>query len=252
MSGVEVRRVAGTDELAAAAAEEVTARLVAAVAARGRASLVLAGGATPRPLYRLLAEPDRQGRLPWASVEVFFGDERAVRPDETGSNFAAAHEDLLALLDPPPAAVHRMRGELPPVRAAADYESELTAALGRPPRFDLVLLGLGADGHTASLFPGDEAGEECVLPGQLVAAATAPAPPRRRVTLTYEALAGAAEIVFLVAGAGKAAAVAAALSGDAALPAARVRSREGRVVWLLDAAAAGGLGAGVPAPGEGA
>ncbi|HEX2254601.1 MAG TPA: 6-phosphogluconolactonase [Thermoanaerobaculia bacterium] len=262
-------RVFPTPEaLANAAAAMVAGILREAIAARGRASLVLAGGSTPRPVYRRLAGrgpgdvsagtslpgDGRRGggagadgsaatffAVDWRRVEVFYGDERAVPPDDPASNHRMARETLLDHVPVPGEAVHRVRGELGPEEAAAAYERELVAALGEAPRFDLVLLGLGGDGHTASLFPGDVAGEDRVPPGRLVAAATAPVVPRQRVTLTYRALAAARSVLFLVEGAGKAAMVARVLSGDLALPATRVRPAAGEPLWFLDAAAAAEL-----------
>jgi len=267
--------------LAEAAADEVVRALGAAVGERGTASLVLSGGSTPRPVYRLLAAPPRRGAVAWGSVEVFWGDERAVPPDHPDSNFRMAREELLSRVPLAPGSVHRIEGELPAEEAASGYETALRGALGEELAFDLVLLGLGADGHTASLFPGDDAGEGRTAPGRAVVAATAPEPPRRRITLTYDALAAAREVLFLVAGEGKAEAAARALAGvpagaeaagagsegaqvadvdgegagaagrddeaapGPAVPAARVRPRSGRVLWLLDAAAASRLPEGV-------
>ncbi len=236
--------------LAEAAAGEVRRTLAAALAARPAASLVLAGGSTPAGLYRELAERGRRPAVAWDRVDLFWGDERSVPPDEPASNYRLARRTLLA--GPPGRArVHRIRGELGAAEAAAEYEAAIAGALGAAPRFDLALLGVGADGHTASLFPG---GAELAAPGW-VTTARAPSPPRERVTLTVAALSASRRVIFLVAGEEKAAAVArilggaseragaadAAGEGAGALPAARIRSAEGETLWLLDRAAAAGL-----------
>ena len=236
----EVRVVDGPAALARAAAEEWLARSLAATAESGRFAVALAGGSTPRVVYALLADPDAPYRaaLPWARTHVFFGDERTVPPDHPASNYGMAREALLAQVPLPPENVHRIRGEDDPEEAARAYEEDLRAFFGPVPRFDLVLLGLGADAHTASLFPGSPALE---APG-LVAAPFVPALGARRITLTPRALAGASRVVFLVSGASKAPALARALSGQLgpeAPPPARVRPASGTVLWLVDRAAAG-------------
>jgi 6-phosphogluconolactonase len=206
-----------------------------AVATRRRFHLALSGGSTPRALYADLArDPPDVSR--W---HAWFGDERCVPPDHPASNHAMAlSTGFLARF--PPANVHRMRGEAPDREAEAErYAAELCAELGTPPRLDLVLLGLGTDGHTASLFPGTPALEApaWVTPGR------APVEPVERLTLTLATLAEARSIVFLVAGADKADVLARVLAmGTApppstALPAARVRPRAGHLSWLVDRAA---------------
>lgn len=246
-----VRIFAGRAELAAAAAGEVARTLAAALAARPTASLVLAGGSTPEELYRRLAEGARAScaaDLAWERVHLFWGDERAVPPDDPASNYRLARETLLAGR-PGRARVHRILGELPPAEAAERYEREIAAALGARPRFDLVLLGVGADGHTASLFPG---GEELEASG-LATASRGPWPPRDRVSLTLGALSAARKVVFLVAGGERAAAVARVLGGAAehAPPAARIRAADGETLWLLDRAAAASLEARAEGSGAG-
>jgi 6-phosphogluconolactonase len=236
----EVRVLDGPAALAGAAAEEWRARALAATAESGRFAVALAGGSTPRALYALLADPGAPYReaLPWASTHVFFGDERAVPPTHPESNHAMAHDALLARVPIPAANVHRIRGEEDPEAAARAYEGELRAFFGPSPHFDLVLLGMGADGHTASLFPGSPALDET---SRLVVAPLVPALGVRRITLTLHALDAAARVVFLVSGASKGAALARVLSGGCgpeALPAARVRPRGGAVLWLVDRAAA--------------
>jgi 6-phosphogluconolactonase len=212
------------------------------VQARDRFTVALAGGSTPRALYRLLA--DEKGpyrtRVPWESTHVFFGDERMVPPDDPDSNARMAFESLLRHVPVPEEQVHRIRGENPdPDRAAEEYEEMLRStfrlAPRERPRFDLVLLGLGADGHTASLFPGDRALAEN---DRLAVPSIAPVPPRSRVTLTLPVLNAASSVLFLVSGGTKAPAVQRVRRGED-LPAARVRPGDGALLWLCDRAAAG-------------
>jgi 6-phosphogluconolactonase len=206
----------------------------AAIAARGRFRVALAGGSTPRALYPRLTDG-----IDWPRVEVFFGDERAVPPDDPQSNYRMARETLLARVPLPAAAVHRWRAEAADLDAAArDYEQALCAG-ARPPWLDLALLGLGPDGHTASLFPGTAALAEET---RLAVPVDLPAVGGRRLTLTYPALRGAGAVVFLVAGAEKAPALADALRPDSTLPAARVVHGPAPVTIFCDGAAARDLG----------
>jgi 6-phosphogluconolactonase len=237
--GVSVAR--GAEDLARLAAEAVAERLAAAVASRGRGSLCLAGGSTPRRTYELLAAPPLRDAVPWAAVHVLFGDERCVPPGDADSNYRLAREALLDRVPVPPQ-VHRIRGEEADAEGAATaYEAELLGAVGVSPghalAIDVVLLGMGPDGHVASLFPGDPALDE---PHRLARAVVVTAkPPPRRITLTLPALNAARAVIFLVSGAEKAAPVAAVLSGTGAtLPAGRVAGRE-ETRWILDEAAAG-------------
>ncbi len=149
-------------ELARAAAEEITATAEAAIASQGRFTIALSGGSTPRPIYRLLAEEPYRGRIHWDRVHVFWSDERHVPPGHPDSNFGMAHDELLSKVPLPSGNIYRVRAEKPDAeRAAREYEWTLRSAFnldkGQVPRFDLVLLGLGPDGHTASLFPGSDA-----------------------------------------------------------------------------------------------
>ncbi len=236
-----VRIVDGPEALARAAADEwrVLAEAAASAGAE-RFAVALAGGSTPRALYELLSDRKAPYRdaLPWVRTHLFFGDERPVPPDHPESNYGMARRALLASVTIPPGNVHRIRGEDDPEAAARAYESELRAFFGGPPRFDLLLLGMGADGHTASLFPGSPPDDGC----RLVVAPFVPALGTRRITLTLRSLRGASRVVFLVSGASKAPALARVLSDDAAesgLPASRVRPVAGTVLWLVDRAAAG-------------
>lgn len=230
--------------LALEGARRVAVRAARVLAARSRFRLVLAGGATPRGLYEQLAaasggEGIDDASLDWSRVELFFGDERVVPPDDPASNYRMVRESLLDRLVRAPAQVHRIEGELPPAAAAARYARRVGIALGsRIPRFDLVLLGLGTDGHTASLFPGSPALDERARP---FVPARAPVAPHDRVTVTLPALRAAGEILFLVGGVAKATALARVLrpvAGAEPLPAARVRPASGRLTWLADEAAA--------------
>lgn len=225
-----VRVIPGAEELAAAAAERVAAVLADGVAARGRAALVLAGGRTPRRAYELLA----MAALPWERIWIYWGDERCVPPDDAASNYRMAREALLSRIAIPQANVRRIAGEAPPEEAAAAYEREVDAALAEAP-FDAVLLGMGADGHVASLFPGTTAMAERE---RRVVATFVPRLSAHRVTLTLPALATSRTVTFLVAGADKVPALERALRGapDVELPASCVRSR-GEIAWLLDGAA---------------
>jgi 6-phosphogluconolactonase len=227
----ELMIVADLDALAAAAVPRLRRAAAAAVARHGRFRLALAGGSTPRALYRALAAAP--GAVDWTRADVFFGDERAVPPDHPDSNYRMAQETLLGAVAVPPANVHRMRGEAPDLDAAArDYEPAVRAGL------DLVLLGMGADGHTASLFPGTTALDQ---QARLCVAVDVPQLATRRLTLTYPALLAAGEVLFLVAGADKAAALRDVLAGPERpreRPAQVVARRAHAVTVLCDRAAA--------------
>jgi 6-phosphogluconolactonase len=225
-----------------AAADEVIAAAQDAIARRGRFTIALSGGHTPRGLYTTLAAGgDGGSRIAWDHVHLFWGDERHVPPDHPDSNYRMAREALLDRVAVPPANVHRIPAEDPDAaRAAARYEEELRRFFELDgtsvPRFDLVLLGLGRDGHTASLFPGTAALADTT---RLVVAAHVPALGTDRITLTLPVLNHAACALFLVSGPEKAAVVHKVLEepGATPLPAQRIRPA-GRLVWLLDAAAA--------------
>ena len=237
-TGHETRVVETASDVARAAREELVRAGKSAIEARGRFTLVLSGGSTPKSLYAALTAKD----LDWGKVHVYFGDERCVSPERQESNFKMAQEALLLRVKIPPENVHRIQGEMESAEAAAaQYEEELKAAFGGsdgPPHFDLVLLGLGTDGHTASLFPGSSALEE----GERWVAATWVAKlSRNRITMTFPVLNRAALVIFLVAGDEKAEAVRRAIEGAPAgmeVPARRVDPPGGRVVWLLDRMAA--------------
>jgi 6-phosphogluconolactonase len=238
----EVRIVDTAEALAEAAAREVLTAAEDAVATHNRFTIALAGGATPRASYERLALPPLRDRMPWARTWVFFGDERGVGADHRDSNYRMAHEALLSKVPVPPAQVFRIRGEAEdPEEAAAGYARTIGEVFesrrGVLPRFDLVLLGLGIDGHTASLFPGSPVLKEVFRSVAAVHASAASIP--QRFTLTLPILNAAARVVFLVSGGEKAKVVKAVLGPHGAtLPAGMVRPAEGRLLWLVDRAAA--------------
>jgi 6-phosphogluconolactonase len=233
-------------EVARAAAEEVVRLAGEAVRAHRRFSVALSGGSTPRALFRLLAAA--RDRIDWSAVHVFWGDERHVPPDHADSNYRMARETLLDHVSIPAANIHRIPGEDPDAaHAAALYEEELVEAFAlaprQLPRFDLVLLGLGAEGHTASLFPDSAALHERE---RRVVAVFVPKLDAHRITLTPPVLNHAAAVIFLVSGADKAAALAAVLDGEREgerqvdlYPAQIVRPEHGTLLWLVDRAARG-------------
>lgn len=247
----EIVVCAGHDSLYERAARRFVETGRTAMAARGRFAVALSGGSTPVPLFESLAEPELRAGVAWESTHVFWADERCVPPDHQDSNYRLAREALLDAVGVPALRVHRMRGEDPdPERAAALYERELRETLAPDPRslprFDLALLGLGADGHTASLFPGSDAlAERDRLAVAVRSSESAMQPPIvERITLTPPALNAARDVLFLVTGERKAPAVAATLEGPRApekWPAQAVEPVEGSVTWILDAAAASDL-----------
>ena len=228
-----------SEELAEAAAQEFAARAGEAIDQRGSFAVVLAGGSTPKATYEVLAS-DYADRIDWSNVHFFFGDERSVPPDHEDSNYRMAREVLLDHV--PAGSVHRMQGELPPDEAAEAYEQELRDFFGSEelPRFDLILLGTGGDGHTASLFPETSALE---VHDRLVVANPVLKLETTRITLTVPVINAAHAVYFLIAGEGKADALAHILGGDAdprAYPASLIQPQAGPT-WMLDRAAASGL-----------
>ena len=244
----QVARFPTADALAADAARRFVSVAAQAVRETGRFVVALAGGSTPRRLYELLATPEYADRVDWARMHVFWGDERCVPPDDRASNYRLARAALLDRVPIPTARVHRIRGEDEPVRAAAAYEVELRAAFATPHgpprvqggrRFDLILLGMGSNGHTASLFPGHAAvreRERWVMAEHVAEVAA------WRITLTTPVLNAAAHVVFLVTGAEKAATLQRVLDGPVrpdALPAQAIAPADGVLTWLVDAGAGG-------------
>lgn len=231
-------------EAVARAATETFARLASeAVEERGTFSVALSGGTTPRRVYELLASDAYRERVPWSKVHVFFGDERAVPPDHAESNYRMASEALLSHVPVPSENVHRIEGLGDAAANASDYESVMRGFFGEAewPRFDLVFLGMGDDGHTASLFPNTAALEESrawVAPNWVEKLQA------WRVTLTAPAINAARRIVFLVTGASKAERLREVLDGPhdpARLPSQMIRPRDGALSWYVDRAAAAKL-----------
>lgn len=234
------------DSLVQGAAQHIIALAASSIASHGRFSLALSGGSTPRLLYERLAQPDYASQIEWAKTHIFWGDERFVPPDHPDSNYRMAREALLRHVPLPPTNVYRMRGELEPSQAATNYNNLLADFFGLPeqaaataqPPFDLVLLGMGDDGHTASLFPGTSAVRE---QQRRVVAHYVEALGTWRLTLTPPAINAARTIVFFVSGESKAARLRDVLRGPArpeALPAQAIHPTHGTLVWLLDADAA--------------
>ena len=237
----DVRVCADISELSLRAGEAAVRAISEAARGRGRCSLVLAGGSTPRALYGLLASRFKQ-EIPWSLIQVFWGDERYVPLIDAKSNYRMAKETLLDHVPCPTANVHPMSTHFAsPDAAARDYETTLrTFFAGERPCFDLVLLGLGPEGHTASLFPGSPVLAEST---RWVSAVSAPADPPTRLTLTWPALTAASNIYVLVSGSNKAQAlrhVVGDAPDDQLYPAARIRLAEGAVIWWVDKEAAGG------------
>jgi 6-phosphogluconolactonase len=201
-----------------------------ALAERGRFAVALAGGRTPSTAYRILAT-DLRDAVDWTRTHAFFSDERCVPPEYPDSNFRMARETLL---DHVPAIAYRVRGEAEPESAALEYESLLRGFFGEEPSFDLVLLGMGADGHTASLFPGSRA---LSIEDRWVAAVNDAPGGIARVTLTFPVLLQARAVLVLAAGPEKAEALREVLRGSYApgrFPAQRLREASGDVLWLVD------------------
>ncbi len=227
------------EQLATAAADLLVQQIAATLATQPRCSLVLTGGTTPVLLYRLLAQQPYRTQIAWERLWVLWGDERYVPLTDPQSNAGIATRELLNHVPIPPAQVLPMPTTAAnPHAAAAAYQQQVQQILADGSgQLDIVLLGMGPDGHIASLFPDHAA---LTLPDTVLVTAIddSPKPPSQRITLTLPALQQAGLVLLLVAGAEKAAAVQRALAGDLALPVARVQPPHGRVLWLLDAAAA--------------
>jgi 6-phosphogluconolactonase len=220
-----------------------------AIAARGRFTLALSGGNTPRPVYARLASPEYRGRMDWSKVQIFFGDERSVPPDDPQSNYLMVKTALFDQAPLPEANIHRIRGEIAPEQAAADYANVLQrtfggdAATGGPPPegFDLILLGMGDNGHTASLFPGLAVVTESQ---RWVMAQYVEVVGMWRVSMTPVVINAARQVAFLVSGANKAEMLRRVLEGPyqpVVLPSQIIKPTQGELHWLLDAPAAAQL-----------
>ena len=203
----------------------------------------ISGGSTPRRLYMLLGSDAYRDQVDWQRVHLFWADERCVPKEDEASNFGTAFDTLLSKVGLPGNNIHRMKGEETPDKAAGDYEQEIRRFFGesKRPRFDLIILGVGEDGHTASLFPGTKSLEETV---RLVLPVYLETPKKNRITLTFPVLNHADQILFLVAGSSKAA-VLSEILGDGGkkkgFPAGLIRPAHGTITWLIDQEAAAKL-----------
>jgi 6-phosphogluconolactonase len=232
------RVFADPDLLADAAADLFVQVAAESILARGVFRVALAGGTTPERAHRRLASEPRRAAVDWARVDVFFGDERCVAAGSPERNDLAARASLLDHVPVPPRNVHPIEAEAPD--GAERYEAlilrEFETAPGEIPRFDLIFLGLGPDGHTASLFPGHPALAEAER--IVIRIDGSPKPPPERITFTLPLLNAARTVAFLAAGPDKRGACTRARQGDPSVPAGRVRPGEGRLLWLIDEAAA--------------
>ena len=243
----EVRVFPDAKSLSRGAADEFMRAARAAIDSRGQFTVALSGGSTPKAMFSLLAEDNRGAATPlaWERIHIFFGDERHVPPNHPESNFRMASESLLDHVPIPSGNVHRILGELDAATAASRYEAEIRSVFRTPPGaippFDLVLLGMGTDGHTASLFPDSAALGEATA---LVTANWVEKFKSHRITFTFALLNRASEVLFLTAGSDKAEMLHNILRGDPCgqtYPAQNVRPRDGGLIWMVDEAAARAL-----------
>jgi 6-phosphogluconolactonase len=227
---------ADADAVAQGVADRIIASAAAAIAARGRFVIALAGGSSPREAYTLLSQSPRREQIAWDKLVVLFGDERCVPPTDDDSNYKMATETLLSHVPVPADNILRMRGEDMPAVAATEYAELLTAHLGATPIIDFVLLGLGPDAHTASWFPGVVINDHVTVDAPYV-----PKFSGHRLTLTPPVINAAREIIVATSGSGKAEALASALSNTRNplhVPSQRLHPSEGTLTWLVDTAAA--------------
>jgi 6-phosphogluconolactonase len=247
---VEYRVYEGADALSRAAAEHFLEAAQAAVAARGKARIAISGGSTPKRTFELLANPAERflKAMPWEQIEIYWVDERCVPPDDKDSNYRMTREALLEKVPLKPEHVFRMEGELEPEQAAARYETTIRSQFrlegAEVPSFDLLALGMGDDGHTASLFPHTAAIHEL---GRVVVANHVPQKDTWRVTLTWPVIIEAREVFFLIGGKDKAVPLHGVLQGPydpETLPSQLIQPKNGRLLMLLDRDAAAQL----PAP----
>jgi len=240
----EIRILADANSIAQTAAAEFLEAARDAVREKDSFTVALAGGSTPKALYGLLAtDPLLQAKVPWSKIQFFFGDERHVAPDNAESNFRMANEAMFGKAPVDPKQIHRIKAEKPnAAQAAEEYEQELSTSFklqaDQLPRFDLVLLGMGPEGHTASLFPGTKALQE---ERRLVVSNWVGKLYTDRITLTPPVLNNAAQVIFMANGGEKAPALKAVLEGPYEpdqLPAQIIKPKEGKVLWLVDPTAA--------------
>jgi 6-phosphogluconolactonase len=247
MADVQFDIVDDPAALAAAAARAILKRALAATQAQGRFTIALSGGSTPRAIYQQLAQPELSAQMPWAQTYVFWSDERAVPLDDQRSNYRMASEALLHHVPLPKENIKPMLGQADLAAAAQHYERVIRGVVpGEPPRFDLVLLGMGPDGHTASLFP--HSPQLSVTDALVTATPPAPLEPHvERLTFTSTLINAAAEVLFIVAGADKAGRLHEVIEGPRqpeALPSQLVQPMSGTLRWMLDRAAAQQLAVG--------
>ena len=226
------------NELIQAAADLFISTASTAIKDQGQFSVVLSGGSTPVPLYKSLADKSAD-RLAWDKIHFFWGDERPVPPDHQDSNFKQANQFLLKHRPIPLENIHRIQGELPPKEAARKYQEEISTWFQQsPPRFDLILLGMGNDGHTASLFPKtDLVINDRSNPELLVAANWVPQLDTWRITFTPTLINAAARIIFLISGSSKAGPLKQVLEGEyqpELLPSQLIQPSNGDIFWLVD------------------
>jgi 6-phosphogluconolactonase len=239
----EIRIFKDLEDLSHAAAKLFIEQVAQSIAEENRFLVALNGGSTPTRLFQLLAT-EYQGQVDWSKVHVFWGDERCVPPDEAGSSFGQAQDALLRHVPIPDANIHRVKGELGPVEASKDYALILKEFSSPPldwPHFNLIYLGMGEDGHTASLFPGSPVD---VSGPTLPVTAHYQDRPANRVTMTSVVFNSAHTVVFMATGEKKATTLAEVLSNrynPAQYPAQRINPKDGRLIWLIDEAAASKL-----------
>ena len=247
MKNREITVLNNLEELSRAAAEKFVELARSSIAANGSFTVALAGGSTPKKLYQLLVDENEpfRAKVDWAKINFFWGDERCVAPDSDESNYRMANENLLKPLGISPMNIHRFKGEAAAEVAAADYENFLrlffNAPTGEFPRFDLILLGMGADGHTASLFPQTDILRETE---KLVGAPFVEKFGTHRLTLTPKVINNAANIIFQVGGADKSDALREVLEGEKQpenFPSQIINPSSGKIYWFLDEAAAQSL-----------
>jgi 6-phosphogluconolactonase len=246
----EVRICKDAAALASQTAEEFARLARACVAEQGQFAVAFAGGSTPRAAYTLLASEPYRSQLSWDKIHVFWGDERHVPPDHADSNYRMANEAILSKVEIPAANIHRIAAEKEAQQAADEYEAMLRTffdlAPGEFPCFDLILLGMGPDGHTASLFPGTAAVHE---PTRLMVAPWVEKFKTFRITMTPPVLCNAAHVVFAAGGADKAETLRQVLHGDYQpdlYPSQVVKPAPGTLLWLVDEAAARHISATAP------
>jgi len=247
----DIRILSNVDAIAKRAAQEFVQSATSAVSERDAFTVALSGGSTPKALYSLLVnDAAMRAQLPWDKMYFYFGDERSVGPDHPDSNFRMATETMLSKVPVKPEQIFRTKGEYKDTeKAAQEYEQALRASFkigeGQFPRFDLVLLGMGNEGHTASLFPGTRALHETK---RLVARNWVGKLYTNRITLTAPAINNAARVIFMITGADKALALKGVLEGPyepEQLPAQMIQPSSGQLLWLVDTIAGGMLSIGI-------